>query len=116
MQAPNPQTPSLLGLCNTSPHTCDKKKKNSLVCDSKTTHEGLEHPHLWWLAKAATSTTPNLEILQGLTPVEDKREFFGYKTLDLQKRHTLLSLKSLIKTCFGFPLYTGSALLETQYV
>ena len=65
---------------------------------------------------AATSTTPDLEILQGITPVEDFRELLGTKTLDLQKMHTLLSLKSLIKMCLGFPLYTSSVLLEIQYV
>ena len=64
----------------------------------------------------AIFTISDLEILQGITLVEDIIELFGYKTLDLQKRHTLLSLKSLIKTCLGFPLYTSSVLLETQYV
>ena len=53
---------------------------NSPVCDSKTTLEGLDHQHIWWLEKAATSTTMNLEILQGITPVEDIREFWGIKT------------------------------------
>ena len=61
----------------------------------------------------ATSTTPDLEILQGKTSVEDMREFFGYKTLDTKDAHSSLSLKSLIKTCLGFPLYTSSVLLET---
>ena len=37
---------------------------------------------------------------------------FGYKTLNLQKRHTLLSLKSLIKTCLEFLLYTRSKILN----
>ena len=35
---------------------------NSPVCGSKTTLEGLDHQHLWWLEKVATSTTPDLEI------------------------------------------------------
>ena len=52
---------------------------NSPVCDSKTTLEGLDHQHLWWLEKAATSTTPDLEILQGITPVEDIRELLDTK-------------------------------------
>ena len=52
---------------------------NSPVCDFKTTLEGLDHQHLWWLEKAATSVTPNLEILQGITPVEDIRELLGTK-------------------------------------
>ena len=52
---------------------------NSPVCDSKTTLEGLDHQHLWWLEKAATSTTPDLEILQGIISVKDIRELLGTK-------------------------------------
>ena len=52
---------------------------NSPVCDFKTTLEGLDHQHLWWLEKVATFTTPDLEILQVITPVEDIREFLGTK-------------------------------------
>ena len=52
---------------------------NSPVCDFKTTLEGLDHQHLWWLEKVATSATPNLEILQGITPVEDIKELLGTK-------------------------------------
>ena len=52
---------------------------NSPICDSKTTLECLDHQHLWWLKKVATSTTPDLEILQGVTPVEDIRELLGIK-------------------------------------
>ena len=52
---------------------------NTPICDSKTTLEGLDHQHLWWLEKATTSTTPDLEILQGITPVEDIRELLGTK-------------------------------------
>ena len=52
---------------------------NSPVCDSKTTLEGLDHQHLWWLEKAATSTTPDLAILQVITLVEDRRELLGTK-------------------------------------
>ena len=52
---------------------------NSPVCDSKTTLEGLDHQHLWCLEKAATSTTSDLEILQGITPIEDIRELLGTK-------------------------------------
>ena len=53
---------------------------NSPVCDSKTTLEGLDYQHLWWLEKASTSTTPNLEILQGITPIEDISELLGTKS------------------------------------
>ena len=42
---------------------------------------------------AATSTTPDLEILQGITPVEDFRELFGYKTLDTKEANFSLSEK-----------------------
>ena len=52
---------------------------NSPVCDSKTTLEGLDHQHLWWLEKAATSTILDLEIQQGIAPVEDIRELLGTK-------------------------------------
>ena len=52
---------------------------NSPVCDSKTTLESLDHQHLWWLEKVATSTTPDLEILQEIAPVEDIRELLGTK-------------------------------------
>ena len=52
---------------------------NTPICDSKTTLEGLDHQHLWWLEKSATSTTPDFEILQGITLVEDMRELLGTK-------------------------------------
>ena len=52
---------------------------NSPICDSKSTLEGLDHQHLWWLEKATTSTAPDLEILQEITPVEDIRELLGTK-------------------------------------
>ena len=53
---------------------------NSPVCDSKTTLEGLDHQHLWWLENATTSTTPDLEILQGITLVENIRKLLGTKS------------------------------------
>ena len=68
MQAPNPRTPSLLGLCNTSIHTCD----------FETPLKGFGSPYMLILY-ATTSTTPDLEILQGITPVEDFRELLGTK-------------------------------------
>ena len=73
------------------------KTTNSPICDSKTTLEGLDHQHLWWLEKAATSTTLDLEILQGITPVEDMRELFGYKTLDTKKAHYKHKISQLQK-------------------
>ena len=113
MQAPNPWTPSLLSLCNTSTHTCDKKKNtNSPVCDSKTALEGLDHQQLWWLEKAATSTTSDLEIFQGITLVEDMRAFWVQNPR--YKGGTLFSLwKALYKTCLGLPLYTRRSRSET---
>ena len=87
------------------------RNTNSPVCDSKTTLKGLDHQHLWWLEKVATSTIPDLEILQVIIPVEDMRELL--RNPKIQKRHTLLSLKNLIKTCLGFPLYTRRSRPET---
>ena len=52
---------------------------NSPVCHSKTTLEGLDRQHLWWLKKAAASTTPDLEIFQEITPVEDISELLSTK-------------------------------------
>ena len=69
---------------------------NSPVCDSKTILEGLDYQHLWWLEKAATSTIPDLEILQGITPVEDIRELLDTKPKIYKRgtRYTLISLKN----------------------
>ena len=80
MQASNPQTYSLLGLyINTS----------SLACDFETPLKGFGSPYTLILY-AATSTTSDFEIFQEITPVEDFRDF-GYKTLNLQKRHNMHS-------------------------
>ena len=68
---------------------------NSPVCDSKTTFEGLDHQHLWWLEKVATSTIPDLEILQGIAPVENIRKLFRNKTLNTKEAHSFLSKKPL---------------------
>ena len=43
--------------------------------------------------EAVTSTTSDLEILQGIIPVEDMRELFGYKTLDTKEAHSSFSEK-----------------------
>ena len=40
--------------------------------------------------KAATSTTPDLKILQGITLVEDIRELFRNKTLNTKEAYYLL--------------------------
>ena len=77
MQAPNPQILSQLGLCNTRTHTCDKKYKFSCLWLQDHPRKSLDHQHLWWLKKAATSTTLDVEILQGITLVEDMRQLFG---------------------------------------
>ena len=90
MQGPNPQTLSLLGICNTSTHTGDKNI-NSPICDSKTTLKSLDHQHLWWLENAATFTTPDPKILQGIISVEDMRDLFGNKTQDTKEAHSSLS-------------------------
>ena len=60
-----------------------------------------------------------LKISQKIQHTTIKRLYraFGYKTLDLQKRHKMhfnLSLsKALIKTCLRFPLYTRRSRFET---
>ena len=66
---------------------------NSPVCDSKTTFEGLDHQHLWWQENEATSTIPDLEILQGIALVEDIRELSRNKTLNTNEAHSFLSEK-----------------------
>ena len=66
---------------------------NSPVCDFKTTLEGLVHQHLWWQERVATSTIPDLEILQGIAVVEDIRELFRNKTLNTKEAHYFLSEK-----------------------
>ena len=43
--------------------------------------------------EAVTSTTSDLEILQGIIPVEDMRELFRYKTLDTNVAHSSFSEK-----------------------
>ena len=68
MQAPNLRAPSLLGLCNTNTHTCD----------FETPLKGFVSPYMLILY-VTTSTTPDLEILQGITLVEDFRELLGTK-------------------------------------
>ena len=39
---------------------------------------------------AATSTTPDLEIIQEITPVEDMRELCVHKTLDTKEAYSSL--------------------------
>ena len=114
MQAPRPRTPSFLGFAkHKHPRlwlwdpTQRFSNTNSPVCDSKTTLEGLDHQHLWWLEKATTSTILDLEILQVITLVENIIKFFRYKTLNTKEAHSSLSDKpyknvfrvSFIKTC-----------------
>ena len=67
---------------------------NSPVYDSKATLESLDHQHLWWQEKAATSTISDLEILQGIASVEDIRELFRNKTLNTKETHSFLSEKT----------------------
>ena len=69
MIAPSLWTTSFLGLCN---------KTSSLACYFETPLKGFESPYTLILY-AATSTTLDLEILQGITPAEDMKEFLGTK-------------------------------------
>ena len=69
MIAPSPRTTSFLGLSNNT---------SSLACDFETPLKGFGFPYTLILY-AATSTTSDLEIFQGITPVEDFRELLGTK-------------------------------------
>ena len=80
MIAPSPRTTSFLGLCNNT---------SSPACDFETPLKGFGSPYMLILY-AATSTTSDFEIFQEITPIEDFRDF-GYKTLNLQKRHNMHS-------------------------
>jgi len=50
-----------------------QQHKNTLACDFETPLKGFRSPSIVDLV-AATSTTPNLEILQEILPVEDFKE------------------------------------------
>ena len=53
--------------------------------------------------EAVTSTTSDLEILQGIILVEDMRELFGYKTLDTKETHSSLyekPYKNMLRVSF----------------
>ena len=69
MQTPNSQTPSLLGFTPTKAALLVTLRSHSKVSD---------HLHLLILY-VATSTTLDLEILQGILPIEDFREVWVQK-------------------------------------
>ena len=69
MIAPSPWPTSFIGLGNNT---------SSPACDFETPLKGFGSPYMMILY-ATTSTTPDLEILQGITPVEDFRELLGTK-------------------------------------
>ena len=112
MQAPNPQTPSLLGLCNTSTHTCDKKHKLSCLW---------LQDHLWrFRLSVALMTregsnfynTGSWDSSRNNTDRRYERSFWVQNPR--YKEGTLFSLwKALLKTCFGFPLFTRRSISET---
>ena len=84
MQALNPQTLSLLGLTVTQAPMLVTLRSHSKVSN-----------HLQLLILyAATSTTPNLEILQGILPIEDFREVWVQKPQIYNLRHTMPSFLS----------------------
>ena len=83
MIAPSPRTTSFLGLCNNT---------SSPACDFETPLKGFESPQTLIL-HTATSTTPELEIFQGKTLVEDMRKLFRNKTLNTKEAPSSLSKK-----------------------
>ena len=107
MITPTPRTIFSLAFA-TQASTLVTKNTNSLVSDSKTTLEGLDHQHLWLLEKAVTSTISDLKIFQGITPIEDMKELFGYKTPDTKKAHSSLSEKP-------WKPYLGLAMMSFKY-
>ena len=112
MIALSPRTTFFLSLCNTSTHTCDKKHKLSCLWLQ-------DHP--WKFRSSAPLMTRegsnfyNTGFWDSSRNNTDRRHerAFWVETLDLQKRHTLLSLKSFIKIWLEFPLYTRRIRSET---
>ena len=112
MQALNPQTPSLLGLCNRSTHTCDKKLKLSCLWLQ-------DHP--WKLRSSAPLMTREGSNFYNTGSWDISRNNTGRKyerTFWVQnpryKEGTLFSLwKALLKMCLGFSLYTRRSRSET---
>ena len=112
MQAPNPQTPSLLGLCNTSTHTCDKKQKLSCLW----LQEGLWRFRLSVALMTREGSnfynTGSWDSSRNNTDRRYERSFWVQNPR--YKEGTLFSLrKALLKTCFGFPLFTRRSISET---
>ena len=93
MIALSPRTTSFLDLCNNT---------SSPACDFETPLKSFGSPKMLILY-AATSTTPDLEILQVITSVENMRELFKYKTLNTNEAHSSLSerlYKNVLKVSF----------------
>ena len=84
MQTPNSQTPSLLGFTPT---------KATLLVTSRSHSKVSDHLHLLILY-VVTSTTRDLEILQGILPIEDFREVWVQKPQIYNLRHTMPSFLS----------------------
>ena len=111
MQSLNRRTPSLLGLCNTSTHTCDKKHKLSYFWLQ-------DHPWRFRLLAPLMTRegnnfykTESWDSSRNNTGRRHKRAFWVQNPRC--KRGPLFSLESLIKTCLGFPLYTRRSRSET---
>ena len=102
MQVPNPRTPSLLRLCNKSTHTCDKKHK--LLCLRLQ-----DHP--WRFRLSVPLMTREGSNFYNTESWDSSRNNTGRR----HERGILLSLKNLIKTCLGFPLYTRSKTLNPTH-
>ena len=112
MQAPNPQTPSLLDLCNTSTHTCDKKHK--LSCLWLQDHSWRFRSSTPLMAREDSNfyNTGSWDSLRNNTGRIYKRAFLVQNPR--YKRGTLFPLwKAFLKTCLGFPLYTKRSRTKT---
>ena len=112
MQAPNPQTPSLLGLCNTNTHTCDKKHKLSYLWLQ-------DHP--WRFRSSAPLMTREGNNFYSTRSWDSSRNNTGrgyerafWVQNPRYKEGTLFSLwKALLKMCLGFPLITRRSRSKT---
>ena len=112
MIASNPRTTSFLGLYNTSTHTCGKKYKLSYLWLQ-------DHP--WRFRSSAPLmaregsnfyNTRSWDSSRNNTGRRHKRAFWIQNPK--YKRDTLFSLlKTFLKTCLGFPLYTRRSRFET---
>ena len=112
MQASNPQTSSLLDLCNTITHTCDKKHK--LFCLWLQDHRWKFRSSAPLMIREGSNfyNTGSWDSSRNNTDRRYERSFLVQNPR--YKEGTLFSLwKALLKTCFGFLLFTRRSISET---